>query len=56
MQRAFPREGEKITTRVPGDNPDYQDHLHTYRGFVRGIFLFAAHVCVVLLLFFWFLA
>ena len=39
---------------VPGDI-NFQDHLQTYRGFVRGVRLFAAHALVILLLLYYFL-
>jgi hypothetical protein len=55
MHRAFRQGGDKFTTRVPGDNLDYEDHLHTCRVFVRGVLLFAAHALAVLLLLAWFL-
>lgn len=55
LQRAFPKAGDKLSTRVPGDNLDYEDHLRTYRVFVGWVLLFAAHVLVILLLLAWFL-
>jgi hypothetical protein len=50
VQHAFPRAGDKITTRAPRD----EDHLHTYRMFVRLVILFAVHVFAMLLLLYWF--
>jgi hypothetical protein len=29
---------------------EYADHLHTYRGFVKGTVIFAAHAVIILLL------
>jgi hypothetical protein len=33
---------------------DYTDHIRTYRGFVKGTALFAAHALVILLLLYYF--
>lgn len=35
--------------------PDYRAHLQAYRGFVRGIVVFTAHVFVILALLAYFL-
>jgi len=32
---------------------DFAEHQRTYRYFVRGVFLFAAHVLVILLILAW---
>jgi len=32
------------------DNEDFADHLETYQTFVRWLFIFAAHVAVILTL------
>jgi hypothetical protein len=36
-------------------NENFQDHLQTYRGFVRCVRLFAAHALVILVLLYYFL-
>jgi hypothetical protein len=33
---------------------EYADHLHTYRGFVKGTVIFAAHSLIILLLLYYF--
>jgi hypothetical protein len=33
---------------------EYVDHLRTYRGFVKGTVLFAAHALIILLLLYYF--
>jgi hypothetical protein len=35
---------------------EYSEHLRTYRGFVKGVVLFAAHALVILLLLYYFFA
>jgi hypothetical protein len=38
-------------TIAPSDyanDPDFAEHVQTYRRFVKGVFLFAAHVLVIL--------
>ena len=32
---------------------DWAEHERTYRGFVRGVLLFAAHVLIILLILAW---
>jgi hypothetical protein len=42
----------------PGKRPndaDFAEHLRTYRGFVKGVMLFAGHVLLVLILLYYFL-
>jgi Bacterial aa3 type cytochrome c oxidase subunit IV len=35
-------------------NAEYADHLHTYRGFLKGTVIFAAHALIILLLLYYF--
>jgi Bacterial aa3 type cytochrome c oxidase subunit IV len=40
----------------PIDQPsstDWAEHERTYRGFVKGVFIFAAHVLLILLVLAW---
>jgi Bacterial aa3 type cytochrome c oxidase subunit IV len=42
----------------PVDRPssttkDWAEHERTYRGFVKGVFIFAAHVLLILLILAW---
>jgi hypothetical protein len=37
------------------ENVDLEAHLETYRGFVKGIALFAAHILAILILLYYFL-
>ncbi len=39
--------------RVPSAQDEWAEHERTYRGFVRGVFIFAAHVLVILLVLAW---
>lgn len=39
--------------RPPSPQDDWIEHERTYRGFVKGVFIFAAHVLVVLLILAW---
>jgi hypothetical protein len=48
------REETDLPRGAPGDT-NFQDHLRTYRGFVKGVRLFAAHALVILLLLYYFL-
>lgn len=48
------RQDADLPRGAPGDT-NFQDHLQTYRGFVRGMGLFAAHALVILLLLYYFL-
>jgi len=46
------------TLDQPVDQPssktnDWAEHERTYRGFVKGVFIFAAHVLLVLLILAW---
>lgn len=41
-------------SKRPGD-ADFVAHLQAYRGFVKGVMLFAGHVLVILLLLYYFL-
>ena len=36
-------------SRPPTPAEDWTEHQRTYKGLVRGVFLFAAHVLVILL-------
>ena len=38
---------------LPTPHDDWAEHQRTYRGFVRSVFIFAAHVLVILLLLAW---
>ena len=38
---------------LPTPREDWAEHERTYRGFVKGVLLFAAHILVVLLLLAW---
>lgn len=38
---------------VPSAQDDWAEHERTYRGFVKGVLLFAAHVFVILLILAW---
>ena len=38
---------------LPTPQEDWAEHERTYRGFVKGVLLFAAHVLVVLLVLAW---
>jgi hypothetical protein len=38
---------------TPTPQEDWAEHQRTYRWFVRGVFVFAAHVLVVLLILAW---
>lgn len=38
---------------VPTAPHDWAEHQRTYRGFVKGVFIFAAHVLVILLVLAW---
>lgn len=51
---AFPAESELDRLDRPRDR-DFEERLQTYRGFVRGVTLFAAHILVILLLLYYFL-
>jgi hypothetical protein len=45
-------EGDRRAAAKPGrsfDPSDFDDHIQTYKGFVRGIFLFVAHMAVILI-------
>jgi len=39
--------------RRPIPEEDWQEHERTYRGFVKGVVLFTAHVFVILLILAW---
>ena len=39
--------------RTPSPRDDWAEHEKTYRGFVRGVTIFAAHVLIVLLVLAW---
>jgi hypothetical protein len=39
-----------MATYEPAHQIDFADHQRTYRAFVRGVAVFAAHVAVVLLI------
>jgi hypothetical protein len=47
-------QNEDLPHGQPGD-ADFMEHLQTYRGFVKGVMLFAAHALVILLLLYYFL-
>jgi hypothetical protein len=39
-----------MATSEPAQPGDFADHQRTYRAFVRGVAVFAAHVAVILLI------
>ena len=41
------------TEGSPASGADWAEHEHTYRGFVKGVVLFTAHVFVILLILAW---
>ena len=47
--------GEADMTTATPSGRDLEAHVETYRGFVLGMGLAAAHALVILLLLFWFL-
>jgi aa3 type cytochrome c oxidase subunit IV len=40
-------------SQPPTPAEDWAEHQRTYKGFVRGVLLFAAHVLVILLILAW---
>ena len=38
---------------LPTAQEDWAEHERTYKGFVKGVFIFAAHVLVILLILAW---
>jgi len=38
---------------LPAANADWAEHERTYRGFVKGVVIFSAHVFVILLILAW---
>ena len=40
-------------SRPPTPEEDWAEHARTYRGLMRGVILFAAHVLIVLLILAW---
>jgi len=42
-----------MAARPPTPIEDFEEHTRTYRYFVRGVFLFAAHVLAILLILGW---
>lgn len=38
---------------TPTPEEDWAEHTRTYRGFVKGVLLFAAHALIVLLILAW---
>jgi hypothetical protein len=38
---------------VPSAEDDWAEHQRTYRGFVKGVLIFAAHVLAILLILAW---
>ncbi len=38
---------------APTPEEDWAEHTRTYRGFVKGVLLFAAHALIVLLILAW---
>jgi hypothetical protein len=49
----LPSGGVSDSEATPG-RADFEAHVQTYRGFVRGMALAAAHALIILLLLFWF--
>ncbi|RTL73007.1 MAG: aa3-type cytochrome c oxidase subunit IV [Hyphomicrobiales bacterium] len=43
----------RTETETETGRDDYAEHLRTYRGFVRGVVIFVAHVAVILLFLGW---
>ena len=48
------RQMDDLPHGPPGDS-DFTQHLQTYRAFVKGVMLFAAHALVILVLLYYFL-
>ena len=40
-------------THQPTEHEDFAERERTYRGFVKGVIIFAAHVLVILLVLAW---
>ncbi|HVX37808.1 MAG TPA: aa3-type cytochrome c oxidase subunit IV [Hyphomicrobium sp.] len=50
--------GASFTNDRPGGRPadaEFREHLSTYRGFVKGVMLFAGHALAILILLYYFL-
>lgn len=54
----FARSAPAAQDRAGGrtHDADFREHLSTYRGFVKGVMLFAGHALVILILLYYFLA
>jgi hypothetical protein len=46
---------EEDDMQLSNPSPDYQEHVQTYRSFVRGVAIFVAHAAIILILMAYFL-